>query len=440
MKQQTTPESFSGPPVRHRLQKYIGGTIFVGVVVGTLLLWIVLRPANQSNRLYTGEVLGVLAVVLYSGALVTAMRSNFLESLFGGIDRLYRWHRMSAALGTILLIPHLLFSFKQDPIFSSLGIAFGFLSLLGLFVLVLWALIPRLLVLQRVFHSSYQRWFSFHRFIGLFVIVALIHGILVDPVLRLSPVLWWEYIGIAVVGTCAYLGHELLSPFLKPRFDYRVKAVNRLNPTTLEVVLAPVAQPLSFVAGQFVFVAFVGVASNEYHPFTISSTPQDRDLRLSIKMLGDYTQRLYATLQPGEAAIVGQAFGLFDYRQGGREQIWIAGGIGITPFLSWVRAFPETLSFDIDLYYSVRTPEEALFRDEIEVASRKYPGIHLHLGYSSYQRKLSVQDIERTCSGSIIEKDIYMCGPTAMTTTFHRMLRKRGLSSSQIHFEDFNFR
>jgi predicted ferric reductase len=97
--------------------------------------------------LYTGEILGVLAVVLFSGALVTAMRSNFLESLFGGIDHLYRWHRISAALGTFLLIPHLLLSFKQDPIFSSLGIALGFPSLLGLFVLVLWALTPRLLVL-----------------------------------------------------------------------------------------------------------------------------------------------------------------------------------------------------------------------------------------------------------------------------------------------------
>ena len=172
-------------------------------------------------------------------------------------------------------------------------------------------------------------------------------------------------------------------------------------------------QPLSFVAGQFVFVAFDGVASREYHPFTISSTPQDRNLRLSIKMLGDYTQRLYATLQPGEAVIVGRAFGMFDYRKGGCEQIWIAGGIGITPFLSWIRAFPETLPFDIDFYYSVRTPEDALFRDEIEAATRKHPGFRAHLEYSSSQGKLSVESTARTCSGTIGEKDIYMNLPLA---------------------------
>lgn len=431
----------SGPSVRHGLQKYIGGAIFVGVVVGTLLLWILLQPAGQPDSRYLGEILGVLAVVLYSGALVMATRIQYLEPLFGGIDLLYRWHRISATLGTALLLPHALFSLSvRDPIQSTAGKALGILAFFALIALVLWSLIPRLPVIRRLLHSNYKRWFTLHRFIGLFVITALVHGILVDPVLRLSPVLWWWYIGIAVLGTCAYLFQELLAPFLRPRFDYRVKAVNRLNPTTLEVVLAPVTQPLSFVAGQFVFVAFGGVACWEYHPFTISSTPQDRDLHLSIKMLGDYTQRLYATLQPGEAAIVGRAFGMFDYRTGGREQIWIAGGIGITPFLSWIRAFPEMLPFDIDFYYTVRTPEDALFRDEIEAATRKHPGFRAHLGYSNSQGKLSVEYIARTCSGTIVEKDIYMCGPTTMTTSFQRRLRKLGLPAHQIHFEDFNFR
>jgi predicted ferric reductase len=85
-------------------------------------------------------------------------------------------------------------------------------------------------------------------------------------------------------------------------------------------------------------------------------------------------------------------------------------------------------------------PEDALFRGEIEAASRKHPGFRLHLGYSRFLGKLSVEDIERTCSGRIIEKNIYMCGPTAMITSFQWVLRKRGLSSHRIHFEDFKFR
>src|SRR3989440_9590609 len=121
-----------------------------------------------------------------------------------------------------------------------------------------------------------------------------------------------------------------------------VKAIHRLDPRALEVILAPTAQPLQFVAGQFVFVYFGGSAEWERHPFSVSSAPQERDLRLSIEALGDYTQHLSDTLQLGAPAIVSVAFGLFDYRQGTREQVWIAGGIGITPFRSWIRAFPQS--------------------------------------------------------------------------------------------------
>src|SRR5436305_13867710 len=159
------------------------------------------------------------------------------------------------------------------------------------------------------------------------------------------------------------------------RYDYKVKAINRLDPRALEVILAPTTRPLLFVAGQFVFVHFGGSAEWERHPFTVSSDPQERDLRLSIEALGDYTQHLSDTLQPGAPAIVSIAFGLFDYRQGTREQVWIAGGIGITPFRSWIRAFPteQQMEFDIDLYDTVRSKDEGLFLEEIRRAAKKNP-------------------------------------------------------------------
>src|SRR2546421_10276974 len=116
-----------------------------------------------------------------------------------------------------------------------------------------------------------------------------------------------------------------------------VKAIHRLDPRALEVILAPTAQPLQFVAGQFVFVYFGGRAEWERHPFSVSSAPQERDLRLAIEALGDYTQHLSDTLQPGSPAIVSIASGLFDYRSGSRDEVWIACGIAIPPFRGWTR-------------------------------------------------------------------------------------------------------
>jgi predicted ferric reductase len=321
-----------------------------------------------------------------------------------------------------------------------------------LVVLLLWALAPRLSAVMRRLPTSvqrwfmqYQRWFTLHRLTGLFVVTGLVHGALVDPVLRRSTILLVWYVAVAAVGTAAYVYRELFLRFFSRRwqYDYAVKAINRLDPRALEVVLAPAARPLQFVAGQFVFVHFGGSAEWERHPFSVSSAPQERDLRLSIEALGDYTQHLSDTLQPGAPAIVSMAFGMFDYREGTREQVWIAGGIGITPFRSWIRAFPteQQMEFDIDLYYTVRSEDEALFLDEIRTAATQHPSFRPHIIYSQRDGSLTMEHIVETSGGgTIVAKDIYMCGPSGMTESFQHALRKLGVPPMHIHFEHFTFR
>ena len=63
------------------------------------------------------------------------------------------------------------------------------------------------------------------------------------------------------------------------------------------------------------------------------------EIKLAVKASGDFTQYMQAHLQAGMEADVEGGYGMFDYRTGSREQLWIAGGIGLTPFLSWIRDF-----------------------------------------------------------------------------------------------------
>jgi len=358
---------------------------------------------------------------------------------------MFLWHRWVAMAGVALLVPHYLLVTSVPPaIHNSLGNALGYVALVGLALLLLWALLPRLPVLGRRLRTTYQRWLSLHRLTGLFVIAGLIHGVLVDPVLGHAPVLRAWYVVVATIGTIAYLYRELLHPLIRRRWqhDYTVEAVNRLSGTIGEVLLAPAAQPIPFVAGQFVFVRFGGSAAWEPHPFTISSAPQERLLRLSIKALGDHTQRLIDTLQPGAPARVGLAFGLFDYRRGGRAQVWIAGGIGITPFRSWVRAFPtdEPLAFDIDVFYTVHDEDEAVFLDDLRTAAARHATFRPHVTYSGSDGALTIEQVAAVCHGSLTERTIYMCGPSRMTAGFQRALRQRGVPSHHIHFEHFDLR
>ena len=435
------------------VQQQVGGEVIVGLAITNVVLWVLLRPSGVAGTMYVGEIFATTAIVLLSCSLVLATRAPLLERFFGGLDRMYRWHRWSAVAGVVLLPLHsALVTSAPDPNQNELGSVLGQVALIGLVLLLLWALAPRLsAVMRRLpthvqrWFTQYQRWFTLHRLTGLFVIAGLVHAALVDPVLRRSTILLGWYVAVAAVGTATYVYRELFLRFFSRRwqYDYTVKAINRLDPRALEVILAPTARPLPFVAGQFVFVQFGGSAEWERHPFSVSSAPQERDLRLSIEALGDYTQHLSDTLQLGAPAIVSIAFGLFDYRQGTREQVWIAGGIGITPFRSWIRAFPteQLLEFDIDLYYTVRSEDEALFLDEIRTAATQHPSFRPHIIYPQRDGSLTMEHIiETSGGGTIVARDVYICGPSGMTQSFQHSLRKLGVPPIHIHFEYFTFR
>jgi predicted ferric reductase len=194
-------------------------------------------------------------------------------------------------------------------------------------------------------------------------------------------------------------------------------------------------------AGQFLFVRFPGdKALNESHPFTISSGPSEDVLRLTIKASGDFTRDLFHKLEAGAEAVIEGAYGMFDYKSGGPKQIWIAGGIGLTPFLAFIRDMDGNLDRDVDFYYTVRHPEEAVFLDEIESAAKKNPRLKAHVRFSAKDGSLTVEGIVENSGGDARNHDIYMCGPLPMVQAYSKKFQELGVQSGQIHFEEFNFR
>lgn len=85
------------------------------------------------------------------------------------------------------------------------------------------------------------------------------------------------------------------------------------------------------------------------HPFTVAGASSDGGLRPIIRSQGRDTSRMYDRLQPGLSATVTGPYGMFDFTLGHAQQIWIAGGIGIAPFLSWLEVLKPTDPYTIDL-------------------------------------------------------------------------------------------
>jgi predicted ferric reductase len=141
-------------------------------------------------------------------------------------------------------------------------------------------------------------------------------------------------------------------------------------------------------------------------------------------------------LRPGVPAKVVGPFGEFDYRRGGHEQIWIAGGIGVTPFMSWIRSLDGRFDREVDFYYSVRAPAEAVYRDEIEAATKANPSLRVHYVYSNADGTLTADEVLRHVAPDE-RPSIYMCGPPAMMQALASGFRRRGVPPSRVRYEQF---
>jgi predicted ferric reductase len=416
----------------------VGPGATVALPAGNGALWAAFPPPDDGRPEYLrqvlGEAVGSTAVLLFATALVLATRARRLEGFFGGLDRMYRTHRRAGQWGFALLVGHVVVIPWTGA--SPGGTPSGLLAAGGFLVLVLLSVGPRLPVARRLVTVSYGAWRRSHRLVGVFFVVSLPHALLVDQLVDTAPgpflLLWGAY----VAGIAAY-GHTLLlARFVRPRRSYQVRAVRRLDPATVEVVLAPRgARRLAFRPGQFVFVTFHQRGLREPHPFTVSSAPAEEVLRLTIRSAGRFTGRVHRDLEPGIRATVEGGYGMLDHTRGRPRQVWVAGGIGITPFLSWLRAGVDGRS--VDLFHAVRSPEDALFRDELE--GHADARLRVHLVVTSESGRLTAERIAAAV-GRVDDVDIYLCGPEPMTTGLAAGFRRLGVPRAAIHVELAAFR
>ena len=131
---------------------------------------------------------------------------------------------------------------------------------------------------------------------------------------------------------------------------------------------------------------------------------------------------------------------MFDYKTGGSKQIWVAGGIGLTPFLSFIRDMDGNLNHDIDFYYTVRHRDEALFYNELVAMAQQNPRLKLHIRFSASGGSLTVDEIVRDAGGNVDGYHLYICGPYPMIQAFKKKFLTLGVPANHIHFEEFNFR
>jgi len=428
------------------MKRNIGNITIIVLVILNILVWTVFPPENDGRanfmRQYAGEVIGANNIILMACSLFLSTRPKWAEKYFGGLDKMYLTHRYTGTAALLLIFVHVL----TVPITTTgwaLGNYLAVIAFAGIVTIVLITLAPRIPFLNKLTRGDYNDWKKFKRFIGIFFVIAFIHALTIPNPLHALVAITWVQV-FFIIGTVSYLYTELFASFFKKFLPYKVDAVNHPNGSSTEVILRAKKDPVkNHRAGQFLFIRFPGdKILNESHPFTISSAPAPREdvLRVTIKASGDFTRHLFSHLQAGADAIIEGAYGMFNYKTGGPKQIWVAGGIGVTPFLSFIRDMDGNLEHDVDFYYTVRHREEAIFVDEIEAAAKKNPRLKAHIRFSSTGGSLTVDEIVKNAGENINGYHIYMCGPLPMVQAFEKKFLEVKVPAANIHYEEFNFR
>ena len=425
-------------------QSNIGNLAIIALVILNIVVWLVFSPIDDGRpqflRQHAGETIGSNNIVLMAVSLFLSTRPKWAEKYFGGLDKMYMTHRHTGTAAFLLIFAHVL----TVPITTTgwaLGNYLGVIAFTGIVTIVLITLAPRIPFLNKLTGSDYEDWKKLKRYIGIFFILGFIHSLTIPNTLDARIAITWTMI-FFIIGTVSYLYTEIFGGIFKQYLPYNVEAVKHPNNSSTEVTMRAKKEPIKkHRAGQFLFVRFPrDKMLNESHPFTISSAPSEDVLRLTIKASGNFTRDLFSYLKEGTDATIEGPYGMFDYKTGGLKQIWIAGGIGLTPFLSFVRDMDGSLAHDVDLYYTVRHPEEAIFVDELEVADARNPRLKVHIRYSAKDGSLRIEDIIKNAEGDIRSYHVYMCGPLPMTMAFEKKFLELGVPKENLHYEEFNFR
>lgn len=192
-------------------------------------------------------------------------------------------------------------------------------------------------------------------------------------------------------------------------------------------------------AGQFAFLRNPHDHESA-HPFTIASAWQahTQQLRFLIKDLGDYTHRLTEHFKVGEQVILEGPYGRFDFRDDAQAQVWMAGGIGITPFMARLEELAQAggSTLPIHLFYSYRNDDPVL-RETLQQHAQAAKVV-LHLWSSQENGRLNSEHI-RAVINEGQPTSVWFCGDA----TFGRGLQK-GLSAyvpaHRFHQELFEMR
>jgi stearoyl-CoA 9-desaturase NADPH oxidoreductase len=208
----------------------------------------------------------------------------------------------------------------------------------------------------------------------------------------------------------------------------------------LHLYLKPNFMWRGFVPGQYVELGVEINGSVKERIFSISSSiSQYRTegiIRLSIQKQknGQVTPFLFEGLKVGTHVQLGRAAGQFILPDTGKQALLlIAGGAGITPFMSMLSSAPHQ-DREITLLYYANSVHPHLLRNELESLSDK---VQIRMIYTDREGRFNAEQLHRHCP-DFSERNILICGPSEMEAAVRTTLLAQGVEQTALSSESFS--
>jgi predicted ferric reductase len=419
------------------------------VAVNALIVWVEFFAHEQgkNSTLTVAKFFAVNAAMIMMVQIVLVSRLPWLDRRIG-MDRLTSWHRWVGftLLWTVLLhVTFILLGYARldhTDVFSTFGALAGVTaSLLGMIAagtLVTVAVVSMRAIRRRL---SYETWHALHMLVYVVIFVALVHQYLEPATFKTFTLgkVYWTALWTLVIA--ALLTGRLIIPVWRNAYhQFRVEAVvpESDNVTSVHITGRNLDR-LPARAGQFMIWRFPRYAGWwPANPFSLSAAPDGRSLRLTAKAVGATSAGL-RSVPVGTRIFAEGPYGAFTSLHRSKDAaLLIAGGVGVTP----IRALLEESTGPVVVLYRVRSEADAVLLPELrKLAAERGAQVHLVTGRTADAAAggapLGPENLARLVP-DIADRDVFVCGPPAMTAAVLRSLRDLKVPRRQVHAERFS--
>ncbi len=411
--------------------------------------------------LAAGQFAGLLLASLTLFQLLIMSRAPWWEQVHG-LDGLARVHHRIGLVFLVPLIAHpilILAAYGRggtESLVSDVSTVLRMDGVMGASVaLGLLVSILTYSLIQPWTSWNYQWWYAVHLAMYAAVLLAFWHQVALGGSLRASAAFmaYWLLVSLLTVGLVAvYRVGMPLARSLRHRFVVAAVIPETRNVTSV-VIEGRNLETYRFRSGQFVLVRFLCPRLWwESHPYSLSLPYDGKQLRLSVKAVGDFSIAV-PRVPPGTPVILEGPYGIFtSARATSPKVLCLAFGIGITP----IRSIAEDLlkqDRDVVLIYGSLKSDEIALRQEVENLSARY-GMPVHhvlseerlppLPQSGTLPRVTVssgfvtRDYLQRVVPDAAERDVFLCGPPVVMRMLSKELAALGVPATRVFSERFS--